>query len=132
MPKLLQINSVVNTGSTGRIVEQLGQLAMANGWESHIAFGREARKSRTKLIRIGSKASCSLNNPDLETLDSMCVKIDYLLTHPQDCKQMQENAANGMKQIWSPAVAASRFLTLIENLKNDKEVHFMSGPCSKA
>lgn len=61
MPKLLQINSVVNTGSTGRIVEQLGQLAMANGWESYIAFGREARKSRSKLIRIGSKAGVYLH-----------------------------------------------------------------------
>ena len=35
MPKLLQINSVVNTGSTGRIVEQLGQWAMTQGWESY-------------------------------------------------------------------------------------------------
>ena len=61
MPKLLQINSVVNTGSTGRIVEQLGQLAMANGVESYIAFGREARKSRSKLIRIGSKAGVYLH-----------------------------------------------------------------------
>ena len=43
MPKLLQINSVVNTGSTGRIVEQLGQWAMTQGWESYIAYGREAR-----------------------------------------------------------------------------------------
>ena len=41
MPKLLQINSVVNTGSTGRIVEQLGQWAMTQGWESYIAYGRE-------------------------------------------------------------------------------------------
>ena len=45
MPKLLQINSVVNTGSTGRIAEQLGEMAMAQGWASYIAFGREARES---------------------------------------------------------------------------------------
>ena len=32
MPKLLQINSVVNTGSTGRIAEKLGEVAMAQGW----------------------------------------------------------------------------------------------------
>ena len=43
MYKLLQINSVVNTGSTGRIAEQLGQYAISQGWESYIAYGREAR-----------------------------------------------------------------------------------------
>lgn len=61
MPKLLQINSVVNTGSTGRIVEQLGQWAMTQGWESYIAYGREARESQLGLIRIGSKAGVYLH-----------------------------------------------------------------------
>ena len=55
MPKLLQINSVVNTGSTGRIAEQLGVLAISQGWESYIAYGREARGSQSRLIKIGSK-----------------------------------------------------------------------------
>ena len=55
MPKLLQINSVVNTGSTGRIAEQLGILAISQGWESYIAYGREARESQSRLIKIGSK-----------------------------------------------------------------------------
>ena len=55
MPKLLQINSVVNTGSTGRIAEQLGEVAMAQGWASYIAFGREAHESKSQLVRIGSK-----------------------------------------------------------------------------
>ena len=54
MYKLLQINSVVNTGSTGRIAEQLGQYAISQGWESYIAYGREARDSKSKLIQIGS------------------------------------------------------------------------------
>ena len=55
MPKLLQINSVVNTGSTGRIAEQLGVLAISQGWESYIAYGREARGSQSRLIKIVSK-----------------------------------------------------------------------------
>ena len=61
MPKLLQINSVVNTGSTGRIAEQLGQLAMAQGWESYIAYGREARESKSTLIKIGGALSVNLH-----------------------------------------------------------------------
>lgn len=52
--KLLQINSVVNIGSTGRIAEQIGQAAMAAGWESYIAYGREAGQSQSHLIKIGS------------------------------------------------------------------------------
>ena len=55
MPKLLQINSVVNTGSTGRIAEQLGEMAMAQGWASYIAFGREARESKSQLVRISGE-----------------------------------------------------------------------------
>ena len=55
MSTLLQINSVVNTGSTGRIAEQLGVLAISQGWESYIAYGREARESQSRLIKIGNK-----------------------------------------------------------------------------
>lgn len=55
MPKLLQINSVVNRGSTGRIVEQIGTYAIQKGWESYIAYGRSSGTSRSKLIRVGSK-----------------------------------------------------------------------------
>ncbi len=55
MPKtLLQINSVVNSGSTGRIAEEIGQTALAAGWRSVIAYGRNPRPSASELIRIGS------------------------------------------------------------------------------
>lgn len=56
MPILLQINSVVNSGSTGHIAEDIGRLAIANGWESYIAYGRKALPSDSHLIRIGTKA----------------------------------------------------------------------------
>lgn len=55
MKKLLQINSVVNTGSTGRIAERIGRLAMHHGWESYFAYGRYGNQSQSKLIRIGTK-----------------------------------------------------------------------------
>ena len=38
--RILQINSTVNTGSTGRIAEEIGQVLMAHGHESFIAYGR--------------------------------------------------------------------------------------------
>jgi len=53
MKKLLQINSVVNSGSTGRITEEIGQAAIAAGWKSYIAYGRNDRSSQSELIKIG-------------------------------------------------------------------------------
>ena len=54
MPTLLQINTSVNSGSTGRIAEEIGQQAIAAGFESYIAYGRTARESKSKTIRVGS------------------------------------------------------------------------------
>jgi putative colanic acid biosynthesis glycosyltransferase len=51
---LLQINTVGNYGSTGRIVEEIGILATGKGWNSYIAFGRNERPSKSKVIKIGS------------------------------------------------------------------------------
>ena len=55
MLTLLQINSVANTGSTGRIAEGIGQAAMKAGWKSYIAYGRYANPSQSELIKIGNK-----------------------------------------------------------------------------
>lgn len=53
--KLLQINSVINSGSTGRIAEDIGVKAMDNGWESYIAYGRNDGQSLSNKIKIGNK-----------------------------------------------------------------------------
>ena len=53
MPKVLQINVVANWGSTGRIAEQIGEKAMARGWESYVAYGRVQNPSKSQLIRVG-------------------------------------------------------------------------------
>lgn len=55
MKTLLQINSVCNSGSTGRIAEGIGNVAIKNGWTSYIAYGRYANPSKSKTIKIGSK-----------------------------------------------------------------------------
>jgi len=54
MKKLLQINSVVNSGSTGRIAEEIGIEAMKNGWKSYIAYGRNALPSKSETIKMGN------------------------------------------------------------------------------
>jgi glycosyltransferase involved in cell wall biosynthesis len=55
MPTLLQINATANAGSTGRIAEGIGQLAIKHGWKSYIAYGRRMTNSQSEIIRIGNK-----------------------------------------------------------------------------
>lgn len=61
MKKVLQINPVANWGSTGRIADGIGQIAMQNSWDSYIAYGRFARPSSSHLIRIGNDWVCKMH-----------------------------------------------------------------------
>ena len=54
MKSVLQINVTANIGSTGRIVENLGDLAIKNGWNSYIAC-RDFNDSNSNIIQIGNK-----------------------------------------------------------------------------
>ncbi|WP_289766186.1 glycosyltransferase [Bacteroides acidifaciens] len=54
MPTLLQINVTANWGSTGKIAEDIGKLAIEAGWDSWIAYGRGNPTSQSNLIRIGN------------------------------------------------------------------------------
>ena len=69
MKILLQINSVVNSGSTGRIAEEIGQTAIAAGWESYIAYGRNERPSSSKLIKIGTDKDIKLHGLQTRLFD---------------------------------------------------------------
>lgn len=52
--KILQINTTINSGSTGRIAEDIGTVLIQNNHISCIAFGRGTQASKSKLIKIGS------------------------------------------------------------------------------
>ncbi len=52
--KVLQVNSVVNSGSTGRIAEEIGNVLIDHDHESYIAYGRGKAQSNSRLIKIGS------------------------------------------------------------------------------
>lgn len=54
MPKLLQINVTANWASHGHIAENIGKMAIADGWESWMAYGRGTPTSASTLIRIGN------------------------------------------------------------------------------
>lgn len=62
MSKLLQINPVLRVStSTGRIMQEIGELAMHYGWESYVAYsrGRDGvrKPCRSQLLPVGGKWS---------------------------------------------------------------------------
>jgi putative colanic acid biosynthesis glycosyltransferase len=67
--KILQINTVVNTSSTGRIAEEIGLTAMSNGWDSYVAYGRNKRPSASKLIKIGNNTDIKLHGLQTRLFD---------------------------------------------------------------
>lgn len=71
MPKLLQINVCLNL-STGKIAQQIGELAIAKGWESWIAYsGREKElPSKSHLIRVGSFMDSCIHYAEDRLLDN--------------------------------------------------------------
>ena len=73
MKKLLQINPVVRVStSTGRIMQEIGELAMRNGWESYVAYskGRDGiRTCASHTIPIGNKWDTWMHGLETRLLD---------------------------------------------------------------
>ena len=63
--RLLQINPVIRMStSTGRIMQEIGELAMQHGWESYIAYsyGRDSIKPcRSTLVPVGNRLDVALH-----------------------------------------------------------------------
>lgn len=63
--RLLQINPVIRINtSTGRIMQEIGELAIENGWESYIAYsyGRDGVKPcRSQLVPVGCKVDVAMH-----------------------------------------------------------------------
>ena len=87
MKKLLQINPVIRTNtSTGRIMQEIGELAMANGWDSYIAYsgGRDGIKPcKSKLLPVGGKLSVAVHGlwtrlTDRHGLASWCATRKFI------------------------------------------------------
>lgn len=56
MPKLLQLDSCLGRGSTGRIAETIGQLATQRGWDCYMAHGsRYVGESSMISYQVGKK-----------------------------------------------------------------------------
>lgn len=55
MPKLLQINICSAMLSTGTITEDISKVAIRNGWDTYIAYGRFAKPSVSQQFRVGNQ-----------------------------------------------------------------------------
>ena len=56
MPKLLQFDTCLGTGSTGKIAEIIGVLAKNAGWQTYMCHGSRFAKSSSMLsIQVGNK-----------------------------------------------------------------------------
>jgi glycosyltransferase involved in cell wall biosynthesis len=68
--KVVQINTTLNTGSTGRIAEEIGQTLIEAGHTSYIAHGRPGNKSKSKTIKIGSSFDQKLHGLQTRIFDT--------------------------------------------------------------
>lgn len=69
MPTLLQIN-FSNFGSTGKIAEQIGKIAINQGWNSFFAYSRGKNESQSEIIRIGGKMNMYWHGFESRILDN--------------------------------------------------------------
>lgn len=69
---------------------------------------------------------------DEQALNSLTDKVEWLLNHPLERKEMAINGYKNMRDIWSPVNAAKNMLTLIDCLMNGQDSSIIEGPCSKA
>ncbi len=72
MIKILQISIEVNSGSVGRIAEQIGGVVLDNGWSSYITYARNINPSKSKLIRIGNKIDIYKHGVSTRIFDNHC------------------------------------------------------------
>lgn len=73
MYKILQISIEVNSGSVGRIAENIGIKVLEEGWESYITFARNHLPSKSKTIKIGNKFDIYWHGLNTRLFDSHCL-----------------------------------------------------------
>lgn len=72
MPTLLQISIEVNSGSVGKIAEQIGETVLENGWSSFITYARNNNPSKSEVIKIGDKFDLYRHGLETRIFDNHC------------------------------------------------------------
>jgi hypothetical protein len=66
----LQISIEVNSGSVGKIAEQIGETE--NGWLSYITYARNNNPSKSEVIKIGNKFDLYQHGLETRIFDNHC------------------------------------------------------------
>lgn len=77
-------------------------------------------------------SSSGFDNPDINALDDLCQKVEWLFKNPDQRRKMAYYSISKMRLEYSPRIVAARLLQLIENLRSGKDSPYEDGPCSKA
>lgn len=70
--KVLQINTTLNSGSTGRIAEQIGLKILQNKGESSIAYSRKGNESSSNTFQVGNKFDIYKHVLETRLFDNHC------------------------------------------------------------
>lgn len=111
--------------------------SMANGC---VLVASDAIGSSPYLISDGvngfmfksASTKTSFENPDQKALDDLTEKVAWLLDNKERMKELQQEAARTLQDVWSPKRAAQNLLQLIDDLQNGEDTSIKEGPCSKA
>jgi glycosyltransferase involved in cell wall biosynthesis len=74
MINILQISIEVNSGSVGRIAEQIGLEVLENGWRSYITYARNNLPSKSNTIKIGNKFDIYWHGLKTRVFDNHCLE----------------------------------------------------------
>ena len=67
-----------------------------------------------------------------ENLVSLIEQVEWLITNPSKRRELALNAYYTLHNVWSPRIAAVRFVHLVGELTAGKETPYLLGPCSVA
>lgn len=73
MPILFQISAVINSGSVGRIADQIGQTVIRHGWQSYISYARNCLTSMSEKVKIGNKLDIYWHGINSRLFDNHCL-----------------------------------------------------------
>jgi putative colanic acid biosynthesis glycosyltransferase len=67
---VVQINTSINTGSTGRIAEEIAAVAAKQGYTCYGVYGRISRESKMKTLRVGTDCSVKIHGLESRLFDN--------------------------------------------------------------
>ena len=93
MKKLLQIDICKNTGSTGKISEDIGRVAISKGWESWKVYSRvrrDSQPSQNKLIETGTRMGLYMSVLETRLFDNHCLGYSNTASTKKLIRQIDE------------------------------------------